>query len=101
MARKKGPFCDYCGLPSSQAGMLVEGPNIEHEQNGRPAGSKVYICAECIDICQSMVKQKAKAVAFNHKKPVPTPKEIVEHLDKSIIGQDKAKKALAVAVTNH
>ena len=58
MARKKGPFCDYCGLASSQVGTLVEGPTIDKEQNGRPAGNKVYICAECIDVCQSMVRKK-------------------------------------------
>ena len=101
MAKKKGPFCDYCGMSSSQAGMLVEGPNISREQNGRPAGSKVYICAECIEICQTMVSKNSKAANMSAKKMIPSPKQIVEHLDKSIIGQDKAKRCLAVAVTNH
>ena len=99
MARKKGPFCDYCGLASSQVGTLVEGPTIDKEQNGRPAGNKVYICAECIDVCQSMVRKKS-STKFKLD-DLPTPKQIVEELDKSIIGQDKAKKSLAVAIINH
>lgn len=100
MAKKKGPFCDYCGLASSQVGMLVEGPTIEKEQNGRPAGNKVYICAECIDVCQTMVRKKQSG-SFGFSESIPSPKKIVEELNKSIIGQEKAKKALAVAIINH
>jgi ATP-dependent Clp protease ATP-binding subunit ClpX len=100
MAKKKAPFCDYCGYPSSDVGMLVEGPVAEKEINGRPAGTKVYICSECLDVCQNMVRKKATAPKGGFKK-IPNPKQIVEYLDKYIIGQEKAKKCLAVAVTNH
>lgn len=100
MAKKKGPFCDYCGYPSADVGMLVEGPVAEKETNGRPVGTKVYICAECLDVCQSMIRKKAVFYKGNVKN-IPSPKQIVEHLDKYIVGQEKAKKCLAVAVTNH
>ena len=99
MAKKKGPFCDYCGHSSSEVGMLVEGPVCDKETNGRPAGTKVYICAECLDVCQSMIRKKINAPKGGRK--IPSPKQIVEHLDKYIIGQENAKKCLAVAVTNH
>jgi len=102
MSKKKSPVCDYCGKPSSQVGLLVESPVSDKEQNGRPAGGKVYICGSCVDICQTMVVQKMKSPSLtfisNH---IPSPKQIVAYLDKSIIGQDSAKKALAVAITNH
>ena len=102
MAKRKPPVCDYCGKSSSQVGLLIESPEADKEQNNRPAGSRAYICASCIDICQSMVRQKAKAPPVGALVGgFPTPKEIVEHLDSCIIGQEKAKKALAVAVTNH
>lgn len=102
MSKKKTPVCDYCMKPSSQVGVLVESPITEKELNGRPSGSKVYICASCIEICQTMVRQKLKVPSAEHiSKKIPTPKEIVEHLDKYIIGQEKAKRALSVAVTNH
>ena len=101
MVRKKqSPVCDYCGMPSSKVGMLVESPTLDAPQNGRPAGSQVYICADCIDVCQGMIKQKSQSTNIEHRK-IPSPKQIVEHLDQFIVGQDKAKKTLAVAVTNH
>jgi len=102
MAKKKTPFCDYCNKPSVEVGMLVEGPVLEKDQNGRSAGTRAYICSACVDLCQKMIKQKIK----NHPKKkltnnLPTPRQIVEILDKTVIGQDKAKKTLAVAVVNH
>lgn len=99
MVKKKGPFCDYCGLSSSQVGMLVEGPTIEKEQNGRPIGNKVYICEECLNVCQTMIRKKTSS-KFKMDN-LPTPKQIVDELDKCIIGQEKAKKSLAVAIINH
>jgi ATP-dependent Clp protease ATP-binding subunit ClpX len=102
MARqRKGPFCDYCGKSSGQVGLLVEGPVSDREQNGRAPGSKVYICAECIEVCQNMVRKKPNNPAGISKNILLTPKQIVEQLDKNIIGQEKAKKTLAVAICNH
>jgi ATP-dependent Clp protease ATP-binding subunit ClpX len=102
MAKRKQTCCDYCGKSSAEVNVLVEGPVTEHEQNGRPVGSRVYICSECINLCKSMVDKQTKSPSLvNLAKGIPTPKQLVEHLDKSIIGQDKAKRTLAVAITNH
>ena len=109
MARKPSgnvPYCDYCGKPSKDVGSLIESPISNKEQNGRPIGSKVFICPGCIDICQTMLKKKSSnqpkaiktAILPNE---IPTPKEIVTYLNQYIIGQDRAKMSLAVAVSNH
>jgi ATP-dependent Clp protease ATP-binding subunit ClpX len=108
MAKKMNttPICDYCGKSNKEAGLLVESPVTDKSQNGRPAGSKVFICGSCIDLCQTMVKQQKRPKSKNNNSQplfdeVPTPKEIVKYLDQYIIGQEKAKRTLAVAVSNH
>ncbi len=81
-------FCSFCGKPKYLAKKLVAGPN------------GVYICDECIDICKDVLKQseeKASGGAIKLLKP----QEIRAELDKYIVGQDKAKKVLSVAVYNH
>lgn len=87
------PVCDFCGSSSKEVGLLIESPG----------DSKCYICTGCIDLCQSLVKQQAKKSALeNHiPKKIPSPKQIVEHLNEYVIGQHQAKKTLAVAVANH
>jgi ATP-dependent Clp protease ATP-binding subunit ClpX len=97
------PLCDYCGKTSKEAGLLVESPVADREQNGRPAGSRVFICAACVELCQTMVKQKSqkKTAGASLPKELPTPREIVKYLDQYIIGQEQAKRTLAVAVSNH
>jgi len=97
------PLCDYCGKTSKEAGLLVESPVADREQNGRPAGSRVFICSACVELCQTMVKQKnqKKSAGASLPKEVPTPREIVRYLDQYIIGQEQAKRTLAVAVSNH
>lgn len=101
MAKK--PLCDYCGKSPKQVGPLVEGPVSDREQNGRPMGSRAYICSACLELCQLLMKQKQQKseMAVKLPKEVPTPKEIVGYLDQYIIGQERAKRALAVAVANH
>ena len=98
-------LCDYCGKSSKEAGLLVESPVNDRDQNGRPAGSRVFICPPCIDLCQTIVKQKEKgqkrSTATALPKQFPTPREIVAYLDQHIIGQQDAKRTLAVAVSNH
>lgn len=107
MARKTtpSPLCDYCGKSTKEAGVLIESPVSDREQNGRPSGSRVFICAACVDLCQTMVKQKnqngKKESVASLPKEVPTPREIVNYLDQYIIGQYRAKRTLAVAVSNH
>lgn len=102
MTKSSDGRCDYCGKPSNLAGMLVESPPNEEERNGRPANSTVFICPSCIEICSNIVKEnKAISNKVPLPKNIPSPREIVAHLDKFIIGQDYSKKILAVAVSNH
>jgi ATP-dependent Clp protease ATP-binding subunit ClpX len=105
MARKIAPVCDYCGKKADveSGNLIVESPISDKEQNGRPAGSKLYICAECVEICHSMISASASQKKSEIKIPdvIPTPKEIVNYLNQHIIGQEQAKKTIAVAVSNH
>ena len=85
--------CSFCGKPQSQVARLVAGPGV-------------YICDECIAICQDVLKEGAEAEAKptqGHKDgyKLPKPREISEILSDYVIEQDRAKKALAVAVYNH
>lgn len=99
---RKTPICDYCGKSSTQVDVLVEGPVAEKQVNGREVGTRSYICSACIDLLQGMVRQRMKLPAVDFLPiSIPSPKQIVEILDRSIIGQDNAKKALSVAVVNH
>lgn len=101
--KKQQPVCDYCGKPNKDVGLLIESPVSDREQNGRPVGSRVYICPTCVDLCQAMAKQKQQKseVSKSLPKEVPTPREIVGFLDQYIIGQERSKRTLAVAVSNH
>ena len=90
--------CSFCGKPQSSVHKLIAGPNV-------------YICNECIEICQSILDEEfgyeedtptasvMKAAAGPEK--LPTPRELKETLDQYVIGQDRAKVALSVAVYNH
>jgi ATP-dependent Clp protease ATP-binding subunit ClpX len=88
---KKNAFCSFCRKSYRDVGPLVEGPG------------DVYICGECIDLCQSILEQERRRRGTS--KPlfskIPTPRELVEHLDQYVIGQERAKKVLAVAVHSH
>ncbi|MCA9220158.1 MAG: ATP-dependent Clp protease ATP-binding subunit ClpX [Pirellulaceae bacterium] len=88
---KKNAFCSFCRKSYRDVGPLVEGPG------------DVYICGECIELCQSILEQEQRRRGTNKKlfNEIPTPREIVEHLDQYVIGQPSAKKVLAVAVHNH
>ena len=88
---KKNAFCSFCRKSYRDVGPLVEGPG------------DVYICGECIELCQSILDQERRRRGstkqlFNR---IPSPREIVAHLDQYVIGQDDAKKVLAVAVHTH
>lgn len=99
----KEAVCDYCGRLSSEVTNLVESPAVKESRNGRPPEHQVFICSECIHLCQSVLAQQGGtgSGAITVPDDVPTPREIVEHLDKYVVGQDRAKRALAVAVSSH
>lgn len=92
--------CSFCGKPQSEVHKLIAGPNV-------------YICNECIEICQSILDEEfgyedrmtSSAAKANANVPapdkLPTPRELKETLDQYVIGQDRAKIALSVAVYNH
>lgn len=90
-ANKKNAFCSFCRKSYRDVGPLVEGPG------------DVYICGECIELCQSILDQEQKRRGTNNNlfNEIPTPRDIVEHLDQYVIGQSSAKRVLAVAVHNH
>lgn len=83
--------CSFCGKRESQVRRLI-------------TGRGVYICDECIEFCKDMLdedNQKAAAESMPSASDLPKPKEIKEILDEYVIGQEEAKKTLAVAVYNH
>ncbi len=88
---KKNASCSFCRKSYRDVGPLVEGPG------------DVYICRECIELCQSILDQERKRRGSS--KPlftkIPSPREIVAELDHYVIGQESAKRVLAVAVHSH
>ncbi|KSU63895.1 ATP-dependent Clp protease ATP-binding subunit ClpX [[Bacillus] enclensis] len=80
--------CSFCGKTQDQVRKLVAGPGV-------------YICDECIELCTEIVEEELGTEEEVEFKDVPKPKEIREILDEYVIGQDQAKKSLAVAVYNH
>ena len=88
---KKNAFCSFCRKSYRDVGPLVEGPG------------DVYICGECIELCQSILEQERRRRGSGKQlfNKIPAPREIVTHLDQYVIGQDYAKRVLAVAVHSH
>lgn len=80
--------CSFCGKTQDQVRKLVAGPGV-------------YICDECIELCTEIVEEELGSEEEVEFKDVPKPKEICEILDEYVIGQDKAKRSLSVAVYNH
>lgn len=80
--------CSFCGKPQEQVRKLVAGPGV-------------YICDECIELCSEIVVEELGVEEEIEFHDVPKPKEIMTILDEYVIGQERAKKALAVAVYNH
>ena len=85
-------YCTFCGKSEHEVRKLIAGP------------SSIYICNECIGLCNDILKEESKNFLSHEEfisKPLPTPHEIRDHLNEYVIGQERAKKVLSVAVYNH
>jgi ATP-dependent Clp protease ATP-binding subunit ClpX len=80
--------CSFCGKSQKQVKKLIAGPGV-------------YICDECIDLCNEIIEEELSEASELKWDELPKPKEIFEFLDSYVIGQDSAKKTLSVAVYNH
>ena len=88
---EKTLYCSFCGKSQHEVKKLIAGPSV-------------FICDECIDLCNDIVREELPQGALGQGEAgdrLPTPAEIKQHLDGYVIGQELAKKSLAVAVYNH
>ena len=82
-------FCSFCGKNQNEVRRLIAGPSV-------------YICDECVDLCTDIITEETQAVEDDEKSgSLPVPTEIKDILDQYVIGQERAKKILSVAVYNH
>jgi len=80
--------CSFCGKGQDDVKKLIAGPSV-------------YICNECVDLCNDIIEEEVKSEEVNPLEELPSPLDIYQQLDDYVIGQDKAKKTLSVAVYNH
>ncbi|MGA1738742.1 MAG: ClpX C4-type zinc finger protein, partial [Candidatus Nanopelagicaceae bacterium] len=80
--------CSFCGKTQKQVKKLIAGPGV-------------YICDECIDLCNEILEDELAEASSLGLQELPKPTEIYQFLDQYVIGQERAKKALSVAVYNH
>ncbi|KTE08208.1 ATP-dependent Clp protease ATP-binding subunit ClpX [Sphingopyxis sp. H115] len=82
-------YCSFCGKSQHEVRKLIAGPTV-------------FICDECVELCNDIIREEIKGgIAARKDGAVPTPLEICQHLDSYVIGQNKAKRVLSVAVHNH
>lgn len=89
-SKEKNLYCSFCGKSQHEVKKLVSGPSV-------------FICDECIDLCNDIIHDDAPAVGGRDdpQAGLPTPGQIKDNLDNYVIGQEQAKRTLAVAVYNH
>ncbi|HQR07263.1 MAG TPA: ATP-dependent Clp protease ATP-binding subunit ClpX [Gemmatales bacterium] len=89
--KNRNAYCSFCRKSHRDVGPLVEGP------------AEVYICGECVELCQSIIDQEKRRRGAPKGKvnDIPSPRSIKEKLDQYVIGQTRAKRVLSVAVHNH
>ena len=80
--------CSFCGKSQKQVRKLIAGPGV-------------YICDECIELCNEIIEEELAEVSEITSMELPRPREIFDYLQEYVIGQEPAKKALSVAVYNH
>src|ERR1700680_1755966 len=88
--RRRYTRCSFCGKGQDQVRKLVAGPGV-------------YICDQCIDLCQEVLEEDSRTASQKKTKAgvIPSPQVISASLDQYVVGQEHAKKVLAVAVYNH
>ncbi|MGH8155281.1 MAG: ATP-dependent Clp protease ATP-binding subunit ClpX [Rhodanobacteraceae bacterium] len=81
-------YCSFCGKSQHEVRKLIAGPSV-------------FICDECVELCNDIIREELEEKAASGHTQLPKPREIMETLDQYVIGQSRAKKSLAVAVYNH
>lgn len=81
-------YCSFCGKSQHEVRKLIAGPSV-------------FICDECVALCNDIIREELEEKASSARSSLPKPKEILEVLDQYVIGQNRAKRTLAVAVYNH
>ncbi len=81
-------YCSFCGKSQHEVRKLIAGPSV-------------FICDECVELCNDIIREELEEKAQSARSHLPKPREILEVLDQYVIGQARAKKTLAVAVYNH
>ena len=81
-------YCSFCGKSQHEVRKLIAGPSV-------------YICDECVELCNDIIREELEQKSDSTRSALPKPQEILEVLDQYVIGQQRAKKTLAVAVYNH
>ena len=88
MSDGKVLYCSFCGKSQHEVRKLIAGPSV-------------FICDECVELCNDIIREELEDKGQAARSHLPKPKEIMEALDQYVIGQKRAKKVLSVAVHNH